>query len=134
MKSPQTALGVLFPKAQAELLRWLCVHDNAGRYVRELSAVTGLALSTVQHELKKLQTLKLVTSWSNGYRRFYQINQRDHLAMALTRLVVFAEKIPVERALGARGKRRGLRNKRRRRVLPIRADRLSWGIFTRKKT
>jgi hypothetical protein len=39
--------------------------------------MSGLALRTVQEELATLSALGLLTSWSNGYHRFYRAN-RDH--------------------------------------------------------
>ena len=69
--SEATILEVLFPKVRAEILRALFGGSRERRYVRELMRETGLALCTVQDELRKLSGIGLVTSYSNGYHRFY---------------------------------------------------------------
>ena len=77
MKARPDALDILFPKVRAEILRLLFSGAKQQCYVRELVTKSGLALRTVQEELAKLRALDLVSSWSNGYHRFYQAN-RDH--------------------------------------------------------
>jgi predicted transcriptional regulator len=77
MKMKLPALDLLFPKVRAEMLRLLFFEPTKQRYVRELMAMSGLALRTVQEELATLSALGVVTSWSNGYHRFYRAN-RDH--------------------------------------------------------
>lgn len=77
MKASREVLDILFPKVRAEILRLLFSDATRQRYVRELMAMSGLALRTVQEELANLSAAGLVTSWSNGYHRFYRAN-RDH--------------------------------------------------------
>ena len=77
MKPAPEILDVLFPKVRAEILRLLFTTPTKQLYVRELMGQSGLALRTVQDELAKLSASNLVTSWSNGYHRFYRAN-RDH--------------------------------------------------------
>src|SRR5205823_464051 len=77
MKKQRTVLEVLFSQVRAELLRLLFTPPHKERYVRELMRMSGLRLSTVQDELRKLSALELVTSRSNRYHRFYRAN-RDH--------------------------------------------------------
>jgi predicted transcriptional regulator len=77
MKPAPEILDVLLPKVRAEIFRLLFTTPTKQLYVRELMGRSGLALRTVQDELAKLSALKLVTSWSNGYHRFYRAN-RDH--------------------------------------------------------
>lgn len=77
MKAQAEVLDILFPKVRAEILRLLFSNAKKQRYVRELMTMSGLALRTVQVELTKLSAVGLVTSWSNGYHRFYRAN-RDH--------------------------------------------------------
>src|SRR5438045_7408962 len=76
-KSECTVLDVLFPEVRAKLLRLLFTSTGNQRYVRELANMSGLALHTVQDELRKLGAIGLVVGWSNGYHRFYRAN-RDH--------------------------------------------------------
>jgi predicted transcriptional regulator len=77
MKKQRTVLEVLFSQVRAELLRLLFTPPHKERYVRELMRMSGLRLSTVQDELRKLSALQLVTSRSNRYHRFYRANP-DH--------------------------------------------------------
>lgn len=77
MKAQPEVLDILFPKVRAEILRLLFSNPKEQRYVRELMTMSGLALRTVQVELTKLSAVGVVTSWSNGYHRFYRAN-RDH--------------------------------------------------------
>jgi predicted transcriptional regulator len=77
MKAPPEILDILFPKVRAQILRLLFSDTKKQRYVRELTTMSGLALRTVQVELTKLSTIGVVTSWSNGYHRFYRANH-DH--------------------------------------------------------
>jgi predicted transcriptional regulator len=77
MTAPPEVLDILFPKVRSQLLRLLFSDRRKQRYVRELMSMSGLALRTVQVELTKLSGIGVVTSWSNGYHRFYRAN-RDH--------------------------------------------------------
>ena len=65
-----TVTDVLFPRVRAKLLRLLFLEPHRQRYVRELSGLSGLALHTVQDELRKLHGAGLLVTWSNGYHRF----------------------------------------------------------------
>ena len=71
MKPARDTLDVLFPKVRAEMFRLFFAAPKTQLYVRELACMSGLALRTVQEELAKLSALGLITSWSNGYHRFY---------------------------------------------------------------
>ena len=73
LKSERTALDVLFPEVRAKLLRSLFTTPLKERYVRELKNMSGLALHTVQDELRKLSAVGLLSSWSNGYHRFIEL-------------------------------------------------------------
>jgi hypothetical protein len=77
MKVQPEVLNILFPKVRAEILRVLFSNPEKQRYVRALMTMSGLTLRTVQVELTKLSAVDVVTSWSNGYHRFYRAN-RDH--------------------------------------------------------
>jgi hypothetical protein len=134
MKSTRTALTVLFPKARAELLRSLFASPVKQRYVRELRAMTGLALSTVQHELRKLKAINAVTSWSNGYHRFYRVNLGHPLVSHLARVVEISARLRVDRSAlkkpRTRLKRKRLKQMERR---PLRSGPASWEIFQPKR-
>jgi predicted transcriptional regulator len=80
-------LDVLFPEVRAKLLRLFFSTPPKQRYVRELMNMTGLTLHTVQDELRKLSAVGLLTSWSNGYRRFYRANSDHPMYRQLLRIV-----------------------------------------------
>jgi hypothetical protein len=50
MKALPTVLNILFPQVRAEILRLLFCDPARQRYVRELTAMSGLALGTVQED------------------------------------------------------------------------------------
>jgi predicted transcriptional regulator len=92
--SEQTILQVLFPAVRAEVLRLFFTEPLKQRYVRELMGMSNLALHTVQDELRKLNAIGLIESWSNGYHRFYRPN-RDHALFApLQQIVRASERLP----------------------------------------
>ena len=94
MKTPPEVLDILFPKVRAEVLRLLFSDPTQQRYVRELMAMSGLALRTVQEELANLSAARLVTSWSNGYHRFYRANREHPLFTNLLRIVQGSARLP----------------------------------------
>jgi predicted transcriptional regulator len=133
-------LDVLFPKVRAEILRALFSGANRRRYVRELMRETGLALCTVQDELRKLSGVEIVTSYSNGYHRFYAPNSGHPLFRDLRRIVEMSERLPrTKRSTLLRRQTSAMsRNQRRRRKPRMLRHRsaLSWNIFSsrRRKT
>jgi len=87
MKAQLEVLDLLFPKTRAEILRLLFSGKKRQCYVRELTILTGLALRTIQEELATLSAIGLVTSWSNGYHRFYRANRAHPLFANLCGIV-----------------------------------------------
>jgi predicted transcriptional regulator len=137
MKSEQEILDVLFPKVRAQILRSLFGRPNRQRYVRELARESGLALSTVQEELCKLSAIGLVTSYSNGFYRFYCPAGGHPLAREIRRIVELSPDLP-------KMKPGFLRKKASRRRKPARGDYhgrmrpdrpINWDLFSpRRKT
>jgi len=105
MKAPPEVLDILFPKVRAEILRLLFSDPTQQRYVRELMAKSGLALRTVQEELANLSAAGLVTSWSNGYHRFYRANRDHPLFSCLLCLVQGSARLPRVKKPPSRRKR-----------------------------
>jgi hypothetical protein len=103
MKREATALEMLFPEGRAALLRLLFGEHRRPYYVRELHYVTELALSTVQSELRNLQSLEIVTSWSNGYHTFYGANGSHPLTKSVCEIV----KSGLQLKIGASAPRKG---------------------------
>jgi hypothetical protein len=62
--------------------------------VRELMNASDLALHTIQDELRKLRAVGLLTSWSNGYHRFYRANRDHAMHSLLVRIVQVSETLP----------------------------------------
>ena len=130
MKGSVPVLDVLFPSVRATMLRLLFCSPPRQRYVRELMSLSGLALCTVQDELRKMSVLGLVTSWSNGYRRYYKANQGHPLFAPLLRIVQTSEHLPVAKHV-ALHRKTSVRVPKRR-VAGLAADRPpKWGIFSR---
>jgi predicted transcriptional regulator len=134
LKSERPILDVLFPQVRAEILRLLFAAPTKQRYVRELMSLSGLALCTVQDELRKLSTVGLVTSWSNGYHRFYAANRKHPLFPELLRIVQLSARLPrAKHAALYRQRRLRTQTKRRRQNVPaLPADRpTKWHLFSR---
>ena len=129
----RSVLEVLFPQVRAHLLRLLFTAPPKGRYVRKLMGKSRLALHTVQDELRKLSAIGLVTSWSNGYHRFYRANRDHQLFPHLVRIVQVSAKLPnakheaLRRQPGRATRRRSYKSR------PMRPDRLvRWDLFSRR--
>ena len=133
MSSKKTVLDVLFPRVRAELLRLLFVEPEQHRYVRELMNLSGLALHTIQDELRKLTAVGLIVTWSNGYHRFYRANQDHPLFESLLRIVRGSVKLPLPKQILLRRPRRRRPAKQRtgRRAVPLPKDWPGrWNLFS----
>src|SRR5947209_18756809 len=106
MSSKKTVLDVLFPRVRAELLRLLFAEPQQHRYVRELMNLSGLALHTIQDELRKLSAVGLIVTWSNGYHRFYRANEDHPLFESLLLIVQGSAKLPLAKQMLRRQPRR----------------------------
>ena len=136
MSSKKTVLDVLFPRVRAELLRLLFAEPQQHRYVRELMNMSGLALHTIQDELRKLAVVGLIVTWSNGYHRFYRANQDHPLFESLLHIVQGSVKLPSPRQILLRQPRRRRPSKRRtgRRALPLPKDWPGkWDLFSNRR-
>ncbi len=135
MKREVAVLDVLFPKVRARMLGLLFSAPSKQRYVRELMNLSGLALCTVQDELRKLSAVGLVSSWSNGYHRYYQANQRHPIFADLVRIVETSARLPAAKHGALHRKRASqAQDKRRRQPTPLPADRpLKWNLFSHRQ-
>jgi hypothetical protein len=138
VNSKKTVLDVLFPRVRAELLRLLLLEPAQQRYVRELMSMSGLALHTIQDELRKLNALGLIVTWSNGYHRFYRANQDHPLFQSLLHIVRGSVKLPSpkQKLLRQPRRRRPAKQRTGRRVVPLPKDWPGkWNLFSnRRKT
>jgi predicted transcriptional regulator len=134
-KSERTVLDVLFPEVRAKLLHLFFTTPPKQHYVRELMNMSGLALHTVQDELRKLTAVGLLISWSNGYHRFYRANRDHAMYPQLLRIVHLSETVPRTRSSALHRPRRRRAPKRqsgqKSRALPV--DRpVNWNLFSRR--
>lgn len=131
MKTAQTTLEILFPKVRAELLHLFFSTPHKQRYTREVRIMTGLALSTVQDELRKLTAVGLLTTWSNGYHRFYRADPRHPMFGELFRIVQISTRLPRFKRSALRSshptRKKGTRDAR---TLPP-ARPTNWHLFSR---
>ena len=134
MGSKKTVLDVLFPRVRAELLRLLFAEPPQHRYVRELMNMSGLALHTVQDELRKLNTVGLIVTWSNGYHRFYRANQDHPLFESLLHIVRASAKLPMPKQILLRQRRRPAKQRTGRRRVPLPKDWPGkWNLFSNRR-
>ncbi len=108
MHPQKTLLQVLFPKARAEIFRLLFGTKRRPRYVRELMGDSSLALRSVQDELKRLSVVGIVTSHSDGFRRFFAANTAHPLYREIARISEVSERHPLGKMFGLSFERREL--------------------------
>jgi predicted transcriptional regulator len=128
----RTILEVLFPTVRARVLRLLFTAAGKQQYVRQLAVSSGLALHTVQDELRKLGAVGLLISWSNGFHRFYQPNREHPLYPELCRIVQVSESFPrTKDSKLARVKRPAARRPKARKPRPLPKDwPVKWHLFS----
>jgi predicted transcriptional regulator len=134
MQKRKTLLQVLFPKARAEIFRLLFGSKRRPRYVRELMGDSGLALRSIQDELKNLSAISIVVSRSDGFRRFFAANTSHKLFREITRIAEMSERLPSAKCSDfVRSSRSGSRKKQRNhlRMRPSREP--NWGIFSKRR-
>ena len=132
----KNVLEVLFPRVRAKLLQLLFATPQEQRYVRELMNMSGFALHTVQDELRKMNAVGLVVTWSNGYHRFYRANPDHPLFEPLLRIVQSSEKllVPTQSALRRPPSRHRARKRMQRRVRPLPKDWPgTWHLFSNRQ-
>jgi predicted transcriptional regulator len=133
-RSERAVLDVLFPEVRAKLLRSFFARPPKQRYVRELVNASGLTLHTVQDELRKLSAVGLLTSWSNGYHRFYRANRDHPMYPKLVAIVQLSETLPRAKssALARPRTRYAPKTQIRRKSRSLPSDRpASWHLFER---
>jgi predicted transcriptional regulator len=114
VKAKPGVVDLLFPEARAAILRLLFANTKVQRYVRELMLMSGLALRTIQEELAILSAAGVITSWSNGYHRFYKANRDHPLFPDLRNIIQKSSRLPHPKLpKHRRRKMRSLKNKGR---------------------
>ena len=74
--------------ARAEILKLLFGLGSIELHMREIERRTGLAIGTIQQELKHLSEMQLVVSRRDGNRLYYQANKINPLFPELHSLVI----------------------------------------------
>lgn len=136
MRRGVPVLDVLFPKVRATMLRLLFCTPPDQRYVRELMKQSGLALCTVQDELRKLMAIGLLTTWSNGYKRYYQANAAHPLSADLLRIIEKSSQLPAAKhgLLHRRSSPTTAKHQRPRKGKRLPIDRPTrWDVFSRRR-
>jgi hypothetical protein len=129
-KKPCPIAEVLFPQVRAKVLEVLFTKPVRHRYVRELTKLTGLSLHTVQDELRKLSALGILTTWSNGYHRFYSANQSHPLSEPLSQIMQLSTKLPPAKYAGLRRPNARPQRRPRQPGRPLPRDRQPhWGLL-----
>jgi len=80
--------AVVSSRVKAELLRLLFGLGRPEVHLRELARQSGLALATVQQELRRLTRTGLVTARRDGNRVYYQANEKHPLYPDLRNVVL----------------------------------------------
>ena len=134
MKSHRFPLEVLFPKVRAKVFELLFGVIPREHYVRELALRSHLTLHTIQDELRKLNALELVTSRSDGLRRYYQANPKHPLYPAISQIVALSGQSPRAHIADLRrAKRATKKNQRPRRAhLRLPYGPINWGTLQKK--
>lgn len=80
--------NILSSRARAEIFRLLFGVSSQELHMRELERRSGLALGTVQQELKKLEGMELLVARRDGNRVYYSANVSHALYGDIHRLVL----------------------------------------------
>jgi DNA-binding transcriptional ArsR family regulator len=75
-------------QVRADVLGWMVPRRDTGYSLTDLSRSLGLAVSSVQHEVYKLERLGILLGRRDGSSRRYRLTLNDPLTIALERLVV----------------------------------------------
>jgi predicted transcriptional regulator len=127
---------VLFPQVRAKVFALLFAADSREHYVRELALRSHLTLHTIQDELRKLSALGLVTSRSNGLRRYYEASRNHALYSAISDIVALSSESPrahirdLQRVPGKRSSQRNRKPRRSHLKLPY--GPINWGTLRKK--
>jgi predicted nucleotidyltransferase len=81
-------LNQLFPPARAEIFRLLFPIEGKELHLRDLARQADLSVKSLQTELAKLSAADLVTSRTDGNRRYYRANSSHPLFADLRQIVL----------------------------------------------
>jgi DNA-binding transcriptional ArsR family regulator len=75
-------------QVRADVLSWMMSRRDTGYSLTDLSRALGLAVSSVQHEVYKLERLGILLGRRDGSSRRYRLTLGDPLTQALESLVI----------------------------------------------
>jgi predicted nucleotidyltransferase len=81
-------LNQLFPPAREEIFRLLFPIEGKELHLRDLARQADLSVKSLQTELSKLSAADLVTSRTDGNRRYYRANSSHPLFADLRQIVL----------------------------------------------
>jgi predicted nucleotidyltransferase len=79
---------IVSSKVRAEILRLLFADSTKEIHMRELARISGMAIGTIQTELKKLTRLGLVTSRRDGNRLYFRAHKTHPLYPDIRNMVI----------------------------------------------
>jgi predicted nucleotidyltransferase/DNA-binding transcriptional ArsR family regulator len=79
---------ILSSRTKAGIFRFLFGTDCVELHARELARRTGMSLATIQQELKRLESLDLVSRRKDGNRVYFKANQNHPLFKELHQLTI----------------------------------------------
>jgi predicted nucleotidyltransferase len=78
---------LLSSRVRSEIFRLLFDRRNTSIHLREIQRQSGLAIGTIQNEIKKLRDLDLVVSKQDGNRLYYSANSQHPIYNEICTLV-----------------------------------------------
>ena len=88
LTSKRSRLAEVFSsQVRAEVLTWMFARKDAAHSLTELARSLGLAVSSVQHEVYKLERIGILVGRRDGVSRRYRLTVDDPLTQALELLV-----------------------------------------------
>jgi DNA-binding transcriptional ArsR family regulator len=82
--------GIFSSQVRADVLSWMFSRRDVAASLTELSRALGLAVSSVQHEVYKLERLGILRGRREGSSRRYRLTLEFPLTRALEHLVITA--------------------------------------------
>lgn len=81
-------LEYLFPRVRAELLRLLFTDPERSHHLRDLARLSGLAVGTVQREVRHLREAGLIQERRDGNRLYFFANEENPIFPELRGIVL----------------------------------------------
>jgi predicted nucleotidyltransferase len=79
---------LLGSRLRAKALAWLFMHVEERYFVRQLTALIDVDPTNLSRELARLARLELLSCWTEGRQKYYQVNRRSPVFADLHGLVL----------------------------------------------